>query len=354
MTTAALLELRQVACGYNRTAVVRNIQFQIARGEIACLLGPSGCGKSTLLRAIAGFEPLIEGEIVLDGVTLSSPAHTVEPPQRRCAMVFQDLALFPHLTVGDNVRFGIRNVVREQADDRVREHLTLVGMHEFANRHPHELSGGQQQRVALARALAPEPEILLLDEPFSSLDTDLRARLGLEVRDLLKARQTTAILVTHDQQEAFTMADQIGVINQGHLIQWATPYALYHEPSDRFVANFVGQGCLVPGTLESTHTVATALGCITGPRAYSWAPGTALDVLIRPDDIVYAPDSPLRARVINRAFKGAEILYTLRTETVELLSSLPSHIDIDIGHDIGITLDAQHVVAFLRHAETGA
>src|SRR5688572_8452812 len=230
---AALLEVRYVSHGYDGRPVLDGLTFRLAPGAIGCLLGPSGCGKTTVLRCIAGFEPVRRGEIVLHGETMSRPGRTVPAERRRIGMVFQDYALFPHLTAERNIAFGLRNADAAERRARVAELLDIVGLHGVATRYPHELSGGQQQRVALARALAPRPELMLLDEPFSNLDVEMRERLAIEVRDILKQQKTTAILVTHDQHEAFNIADEIGLMAHGRIEQWDTPYRLYHEPATR-------------------------------------------------------------------------------------------------------------------------
>lgn len=237
------LELDALTLAYDtphgRRTVVDALSLTLARGDIGCLLGASGCGKTTVLRAIAGFEPVRAGRIVLDGQTVASPSIDVPPERRRIGMMFQDYALFPHLSVADNVGFGLRRASKAQRRARIAEMLTLVGLADCAGAYPHELSGGQQQRVALARALSPSPELLLLDEPFSNLDVDTRERLAFELRDILKRTGHTAILVTHNQAEAFAIADRIGVIQHGQLAQWDTPYTLHHHPASPSVADFV-------------------------------------------------------------------------------------------------------------------
>ncbi len=225
--------------------VVRDFCLSLERGHIGCLLGASGCGKSTVLRAIAGFEPVREGRITLDGRVLSSAAHQVVPELRRVGLMFQDYALFPHLNVEQNVGFGLRRMARTQRQARVAELLEMVGLARAGDSFPHELSGGQQQRVALARALAPSPDLLLLDEPFSNLDVDTREHLAFEVRDILRSTGHTAILVTHNQAEAFAIADRIGVMSQGRILQWDSPYNLRHRPEDVFVAEFIRRETLV-------------------------------------------------------------------------------------------------------------
>jgi|TARA_R110000851_G_scaffold332391_1_gene508419 iron(III) transport system ATP-binding protein len=225
--------------------VVDGLSLALQKGNIGCLLGASGCGKTTVLRAIAGFEPLRKGTILLDNTLLSEPGYQVEPQHRNVGMMFQDYALFPHLSIEKNVGFGLQRKSRHERRDQVMDMLKLVGLSDVANRYPHELSGGQQQRVALARALAPEPELLLLDEPFSNLDVDTRERLAFEVRDILQSTGHTALLVTHNQAEAFAIADRIGVMEKGNIVQWDSPYGLHHNPVSTFVADFVRREALM-------------------------------------------------------------------------------------------------------------
>ena len=227
----AHLELDRIVQHYGSHRVVNDVSFQIETGSIACLLGPSGCGKTTLLRCIAGFEPIVGGNIRMEGESISRPGRYLAPEKRQIGMVFQDYALFPHLPVSENIAFGLRKASAGQRNSRVDELLETIGLTGQGNKYPHELSGGQQQRVALARALAPRPQLILLDEPFSNLDVDLRERLSLEVRNILKHEGMTAILVTHDQHEAFAMADEIGIMYEGRIQQWDTPYNLYHRPA---------------------------------------------------------------------------------------------------------------------------
>jgi iron(III) transport system ATP-binding protein len=339
---------------YAREVVVDDVSLRLARGEIACLLGPSGCGKTSVLRTIAGFEPLLAGSIRLQGEIASEPGRTLPPERRRVGMVFQDYALFPHLTIAQNIGFGLRALTRAQRESRVGELLRTMRLAEVASRYPHELSGGQQQRVAIARALAPRPELLLLDEPFSNLDVDLRERLSVEVRSILKAAGATAIMVTHDQHEAFALADVIGVMHRGRIEQWDTAYNLYHRPATRFVADFVGEGVLLPGTMHDAHDVAIEIGTLrsrtplpcwdeSGRRA-----SLAVDVLLRPDDVVRDDRSAVRAEVLHKAFRGAEILYTLRLPSgSRVLALLRSHDNFAVGERIGIRVEFDQIVAFV-------
>jgi len=352
------LELNGVVQRYGGHTVVDGAGFRLASGRIACLLGPSGCGKTTLLRCIAGFEEIAAGEIRLHGETVSRAGHRLPPEKRRIGMVFQDYALFPHLTVEENVAFGLGRQPQQDAHLRVRQLLATVGLHGQGDKYPHELSGGQQQRVALARALAPRPELILLDEPFSNLDVGLRERLSLEVREILKREGSTAILVTHDQNEAFAMADEIGIMHEGRIQQWDVPYNLYHRPANRFVADFIGQGVLLPGVVSAGTQVEMELGRLVSDMPIECSEtctgchdGCEVDVLLRPDDVVHDDRSPLWAEVLHKAFRGAEILYTLRLASgARVLSLVPSHHNHAIGERIGIRLDADHVIAFRRAA----
>jgi iron(III) transport system ATP-binding protein len=344
---SVLLEVRNVDVSYGKKTVLHDVSLHVNRGNFACLLGPSGCGKTTALRAIAGFERVDRGEIRLREKVVSRPGSSTPPENRKVGMVFQEDALFPHLTVEGNIAFGVKKHERRQRPGVVEEMLDVVGLKGLGDRYVHELSGGQQQRVALARALAPAPDTMLLDEPFSSLDVDLRARLGEEVKDILNQRGVTTILVTHDQNEAFALADHIGVMRDGRILQWDTPYNLYHEPADRFIARFVGQGVFLRGTLIGPDAVDTELGVIRGNRAYSWPRGSKVDVLLRPDDILPDPEGAVSARVVSRAFKGAQILYGLKLPTgSSLLSLFPSHFNHETGETVSIRLAVDHLVAF--------
>ncbi len=344
---SALLSIQNIECRYRQQTVVHDLNFEVEQGSIVGLLGQSGCGKTTALRAIAGFEPIYKGKIVLRSNIVSQPGYMLAPDKRKLGMVFQDYALFPHLNIYDNVGFGLRGMEKQDQQARVFELLELVGLENTNKKFPHELSGGQQQRVALARALAPRPNIILLDEPFSNLDVKLRERLSNDVRDILKSQGITGIIVTHDQNEAFAIGDMVGVMNNGKIIQWDTPYNLYHEPANRFVAGFIGQGHLLRGTLLSKDQIETEIGIISSHKPIDGKPGQQMDVLLRPDDLIPDPNGSLVTEVVKKAFKGAEILYNLRLPTGSTLMSLfPSHLNLDIGERVTIRVDAEHLVAF--------
>lgn len=349
---------RADAAGDGGAAVVRELSFVLKDGEIGCLVGASGCGKTTVLRTIAGFMAPSAGAIELDGRVIASADKGLPPEQRRVGMVFQDFALFPHLDVRGNIGFGIsegpgRLSPAEQAR-RIDEMLALVRLDGLGDRFAHQLSGGQQQRVAIARALAPRPDLLLLDEPFSSLDTELRDALSIELRGILKETGTTTIFVTHDQREAFAVSDWVGVMHQGRLEQWDRAYGLYHEPRTRYVAGFIGEGVFLPGVVPSggasqVRTEIGTLACHDPACEAVVAAESDVDVLLRPDDIVHEDGAALTARVVRKAFRGAEFLYTLELASGRrLLSLVPSHHDHAIGEAIGIRLAADHVVVFPR------
>lgn len=347
-----MLQVDKVSVAYGRNTVVDDVSFALKEGEIGCLLGPSGCGKTTLLRAIAGFEPVSKGAVHIGGKAVSNPRKTVPPEKREVGMVFQDFALFPHLTIADNIGFGIRQSSRKEQKGRVKELLELIGLSGFGKRYPHELSGGQQQRIALARALAPRPQLLLLDEPFSSMDVELRQVLAAEVRRILKKENITAILVTHDQNEAFATADMIGVLHQGRLQQWDTGYNLYHQPQTQSVADFIGQGVFIDGTVLEGQMVETELVTIEGNVPRGCKPGCKVKVLVRPDDIIHDDCSPRTAVIKKRDFRGASYLYTLQLASgTEILSMVHSHHDHAIGEQLGIALEIDHLVVFPQKPE---
>ena len=350
-----VVELLEVQHAYGDHLVIDGLSLSLAKGSIGCLLGPSGCGKTTVLRCIAGFEHIRRGEIRVNGTPVSTTTMHVPTEERRIGIVFQDYALFPHLTVQANVTFGLHRLPAPERQKRVLQMLEITGLQGMARRYPHELSGGQQQRVALARALAPQPDLLLLDEPFSNLDVDMRERLSLEVRDILKAQGSTAIMVTHDQHEAFAMSDEIGIMADGRVQQWDSAYNIYHRPGNRFVADFVGQGVFLHGRVSGGGKVEIELGVldgevrVTGPAAGDMPPGLELEVLLRPDDVVHDDASPTKAQVVHKAFRGAEILYTLRLASgARVLSLVPSHHNHALGDFIGIRLETDHVVAFRK------
>ena len=362
IATNPYFSVQNLIVGYDDTIVVNGMSLMLEQGEIGCFLGYSGCGKTTALRAIAGLEQSRGGTIHLNNQRLTEKtardSFAVAPAKRGMGMVFQDYALFGHLSVAKNIAFGLNKWSAADKKARVAEMLSLVELTEHADKRPNELSGGQQQRVALARALAPKPKLLLLDEPFSNLDVVLRESLAMNVRDILKRTNTTAILVTHDQNEAFALADKVGVMDKGRLVQWATPSELYHEPVSPFVAEFVGEGAMIDGIIKEGR-VETALGNIyrrmevydqSGQPQYceyDYPNGTPIKVLVRPDDIIHDDDSTQTALVIGRVFRGANYLYRLQLDDGQtILSLVASHHNHEIGSHIGILPLLEHVVVF--------
>ena len=349
---SSVLELRHVSCAYEAgRPAVQGISLAAREGEILCLLGPSGCGKTTILRAIAGFEPVRSGQIFLSGQLVSSPNVMTPTENRHVGMVFQEYALFPHLRVQDNIAFGLRHLARSERSAQVQEMLRLTGLEGFERRYPHELSGGQQQRVALARALVQNPVVLLLDEPFSNLDPDMAGRMRQELHDLLRRTKTTTILVTHDHNEAFAMADRIAVLNQGRLEQFDTPEMMYHMPATAFVADFVGQADFIPGTV-SQGMVHTELGEF--PDTIECKDGTAVVVMIRPDDIHLVPTEGARSRVLSRQFRGSENLYTVSLPSGQIVHSSQGSTSVyQAGTTVELRVLATHTVLFRREESAG-
>ncbi len=339
--------VKNVSLSYGSTDVLRDVSFNIDQGDIACILGPSGTGKTSLLRLIAGFESLHSGEIHINGVLCSDKRSLLPVEQRGVGMVFQDFALFPHLNVRQNILFGINSRPDGEKQQRLQQLVELLHIKELLDKYPHQLSGGQQQRVAIARALAPGPRVMLLDEPFSNIDVELREELAQEVRQTLKEEGVTAIIVSHNQLESFAVADRIGVINHGRLLQWDSAFNLYHRPFNRYVAEFVGQGVFIEGRVIGDTDVETELGVIKGTAPLGYPLESYLDVLIRPDDIIHDDDSAQTAIVEDKVFRGAQFLYTLALESGQrVLSLVPSHHNHQYQQPIGIRLEIDHLVVF--------
>jgi iron(III) transport system ATP-binding protein len=339
------LDVDAVGVALAGAPVLAGASLSLGQGELGCLLGPSGCGKTTLLRAIAGLQGIDAGSIAIAGRPLSAPGRTVAPEHRGVGLVFQDLALFPHLDVAANIGFGLHRIDRATRSQRVSGLLARLQLDPLADRYPHELSGGQQQRVAIARALAPEPALLLLDEPFSSLDASLRQQLRGELRALLRQLGLTALLVTHDQEEAMAFADRVAVMRDGRIEQADTPWQLYHRPASRYVAGFVGEGVLLPLRRDGG-----GWRCALGPLAAADTRHLGNEeavVLVRPDDLLPDPGATLRARVQSVEFRGAEELLSLALADGTVVYALwPSHERARAGAEVGLHWQPPHVVAF--------
>ena len=341
------LSIKDISVAYDDHIVVKNVSFELEVGQIGCLLGPSGCGKSTLLRAIAGLESISNGTICLEEQHLSTPDFTQPPENRRIGLVFQDLALFPHLSIEDNVKFGLKKWSTKEQHKRVKALLKLVGLEGMEKRYPHSLSGGQQQRIALARAIAPKPKLLLLDEPFSGLDAAMREELLPEVRNILLQEKVSALLVTHDQLEAFAMADVVAIMNSGEILQFDTPFNIYHEPNCRFVGDFIGRGKFLLAEIRDEFSVMSPLGILRSKKPHIFSVGQQVEILIRPDDVLHDDDSDTHAEIVAKQFRGSHFLYQVKSSSGHLLYCFASsHHNHSIGESIGIKLDIDHLVMF--------
>lgn len=350
-----MLNLHQVAIRYGNTDIVTDISLQLRAGESGCLLGASGSGKTSILRAIAGFVEIANGSITVRGHEVATSRRSVAPEKRKVAMMFQDLALFPHLNVAENIAFGLNKWAAHERKQRVDEMLALVALPDVHKRGLHELSGGQQQRVALARALAPKPDMLLLDEPFSSLDTELRQQLVVQVRQICKKEKVTALLVTHDQQEAFAFGDRIAVLHQGQLQQWDTPWNLYHQPANKNVAGFFGKNSFIPATIANIEmdraTLTTSLGEVNIQTQPGWQKGQYMELLVRPDDLSMVPNNEPRtvaAKVGAVTFMGAHNHYHLHPHktSLEVIAQATHEHHYQIDDEVYLRLQPKHNIAF--------
>ncbi len=332
-----------------KTYAVSDLTLEIKKGEFFSLLGPSGCGKTTILRLIAGLEAPDRGTIKI-GEDIVAGESWIPPEKRGVGFVFQDYALFPHMTVFKNVAFGIKGCPKQEISQRVMEMLELVGLAKEGKKYPHELSGGQQQRVALARALAPFPKFMLLDEPFSNLDADLRVELRQDTKRILKGKGITTILVTHDQEEAFSLSDRVGVLNQGRLEQVGTPEDIYHKPKTRFVANFVGRADFVSGRIQGNMVISDIgkFRCSNNILCKE----DEVDLMIRPDDVDFIISEDGEATIIDVQFLGAEVLYKIRLGSGMSIHSIkPSTNMFAVGSNVKISVDPNHIIVFPKWGE---
>ncbi|WP_286263081.1 ABC transporter ATP-binding protein [Thalassotalea atypica] len=293
-----LLEIEQLSVALDGNNILSDINLTLNAGEIMGLVGASGCGKTTLLNTLAGFVRFERGRISLGNKIVIDQNQFVEPEHRHIGMIFQDYALFPHLTVQENVAFGIKRLAKDIQSERVEQLLTLLKLSEYANRYPHQLSGGQQQRVAIARALAPQPKLLLLDEPFSNIDARLRHELMLEIRRLLKQLGISAIFVTHNKDEVFTFADKMAVMNEGQLLQVGAPTELCQNPKSWLVADFLQLGSWVPCKIATSH-VKTALGEFDFNDDKDHSVESLAKLLIKPQHLSLDDDKPVNAEVVH-------------------------------------------------------
>jgi len=346
----ARVELTNVSRFFENVKAVCDLTFSIMEGEFFSLLGPSGCGKTTTLRLIAGLDRPNSGVVTIGQEIVANDKVWVVPEKRGIGIVFQDYALFPHMTVYQNIAFGLKGFSREEIRNRVMHILAVVGLIGLGERYPHELSGGQCQRVALARSLAPSPKVILLDEPFSNLDADLREELRIETKCILKENGTTTILVTHDQEEAFSLSDRVGVLNQGRLEQIGTPAEIYHRPSSRFVADFVGKADFITGIVDKGMVLSGIWKLPVSCEKETVA--REVDLMIRPDDVDFVVDPSGNAIITEARFLGASIMYKLQLADGIIIHSLkPSTQVISPGTRVHLSVDTAHVVIFPRNAD---
>lgn len=338
------LSIRNLTCQYDQQTILESLSLHVEPGQIVCLLGASGCGKTTLLKAIAGLLPLSAGEMCLNGVTIDNGQHWLPPEQRNIGMIFQDYALFPHLTVADNVGFGLKGLSQQEKQHRVAEMLDLVHLNAFAQRYPHQLSGGQQQRVAIARSLAYKPDLLLLDEPFSNIDTQVRHELIGEIRKLFKAQGVTAIFVTHSREEAFAFADKMAVMNHGVIEQYGTASELYYQPSSKFVADFLGGGSYLPATRLSESEFETQLGVVEAQAQQPIELNARCELLLRPQHIQISAAEKSSIHILEQQFMGDHCRYVIESNGSQLLAS--SSQALSVGQSVSVKVDTQGILAF--------
>ncbi|MXR52355.1 ATP-binding cassette domain-containing protein [Halovenus sp. WSH3] len=352
-----VLELDGLTRRYGIETAVEDFSLSVGQGELLTLLGPSGCGKTTTLRMIAGLEQPSSGSIRIGGETVADGSTATPPEERDVGLVFQEFALFPHLTVGENITFGIDDWEQERQQERLAELLALVDLEEHEDKYPDALSGGQQQRVALARSLAPEPDILLLDEPFSNLDVRLRIDMRQEVRRILKEAGVTAISVTHDQEEALSISDRVAIMSDGHLEQVGKPELVFENPESRFVASFLGRASFLTGRVRG-ETVETELeqletAQLNGPvDAYD---GAQIDILVRPDDLeaVPATDGSADGEVVHRQYNGPNFVYGVELTDGTTLRCLHNHVEVfEHGQPVEVSITADHDLAWYPTEET--
>lgn len=339
------LSIQNLTCKYDsQTTVLESLSLEVEHGEIVCLLGASGCGKTTLLKAIAGLLPLSSGTMSLNCMTIDDGENWTPPEQRNIGMIFQDYALFPHLTVEQNVSFGLKEMTAEEKKAKVTEMLELVHLQDFADRYPHQLSGGQQQRVAIARSLAYKPDLLLLDEPFSNIDTQVRHELIAEIRKIFKKQGVTAIFVTHSREEAFAFADKMAVMNHGVIEQYGTASELYYQPSSKFVADFLGGGSYLAARRVSESEFETELGVIEAKAQQSIEVEAQCELLLRPQHVQISAAEESSVIVLEQQFMGDHCRYVVDAGGSHLLAS--SSEPLSIGQMVSVKVDTQGVLAF--------
>ncbi len=338
------LSIKNLTCQYDDQTVLESLSLEVEQGQIVCLLGASGCGKTTLLKAIAGLLPLSSGQMSLNCLTIDDGENWLPPEQRNIGMIFQDYALFPHLTVAENIAFGLKNETTQQKLLKVEEMLGLVHLKGYGDRYPHQLSGGQQQRVAIARSLAYKPDLLLLDEPFSNIDTQVRHELIREIRKIFKEQGVTAIFVTHSREEAFAFADKMAVMNHGVIEQYGTASELYYQPSSKFVADFLGGGSYLAAKRISDSEFETHLGVVEANAQQEIQVDAECALLLRPQHVQIAADEESAVKVIEQHFMGDHCRYVIDVNGDRLLAT--STQALNVGDSVTVKVETQGVLAF--------
>lgn len=342
------LSISRLTCRYNGQSVINSLNLDVTKGEIICLLGASGCGKTTLLKAVAGLLPLESGAIRINGRAIVDEKNNVPPEMRNIGMIFQDYALFPHLTVEGNIGFGLTGQNKTEINAQIKQMLALVKLDGLEKRYPHQLSGGQQQRVAIARALACKPDLLLLDEPFSNIDAQVRYRLIKEIREIFKAHNVTAIFVTHNREEAFAFADKLAVMNQGVIEQYGSATELYYQPSSRFVADFMGHGSYVPALLNENDFMNTPLGqWSVNSETHAAFNGSDVEWLIRPQNISIHADVAGNGQVSEMQFMGDSSRYLVDVNGQQLI--VYSNQLLALGEKVRLDISPHQPILFGRH-----
>ncbi len=340
--------LESVKIVLDGNTILSDVNLDISDGDIVSIMGSSASGKTSLIRSIAGYQSVDNGTIKIDGNIVDDSKLSIDVSKRNIGVIFQDLALFPHLTVRQNIIFGLHNHPKNYQEERSSILEAMLNITEIKDRYPHQISGGQQQRVAIARAIAPKPTILLLDEPFSALDEELKDQLMLDIKNILKKEMTTAVLITHSTKEAFYMSDKIAFISNGVIPQFDTPYNIYHKPQSKEIANFFGITSFIKGIVCGPNHVQTVVGKLFG-NTEKFKLDQEVDVLIRPDDMIHDDESTESAKVINKVFSGSDFLYELQLKDKQTIYCYtPSHHNHSINENIGIRTDIDHLMLFAR------
>jgi iron(III) transport system ATP-binding protein len=340
------LNLQSVKIVLDSKVILDDVNLKIDTGEIVSLMGSSASGKTSLIRSIAGFHNISSGTIQIDGQVVDDSIRRSDVAMRNVGVIFQDLALFPHLTVRENICFGLNNIDSTQQQNRAKKLEDLLSIENITNRYPNQISGGQQQRVAIARAIAPKPNLLLLDEPFSALDYELKDNLMSDIMKLIKSENITAILITHSAEEAFKMSDKIAFISNNTITQFANPYDIYHRPASKEIANFFGISSYIKAKITDSSHIKCILGDFVG-MVDQYNKDAKVDLLIRPDDIIHDDDSLFSAKVTEKTFRGSDFLYELELKDGQkIFCFAPSHHNHQVNEVIGIKLDLDHLVIF--------